>query len=287
MDGGVHRPQLDHLGAGGSDEATVGGAAGGGQLGVDAGHAADGVACRVHQGAGGGEEGIARQGPVDLVLQTVAVEDRFGAPAQGLFGLLGGEAEIEHHFQLAGDHVGGAGAGVDVGDLEAGGREEFVALIPFHGGQLGQGRQGLVDRIAGQLGIGHMALHADHPQHAVEGAAPAVLDGVANGLGRGGLPHQTPVDPFAARAERFHHLHRAVHRRSFFIAGDEKGEAAGRLGVFFQKALHGGDHGGDGTFHVGGAAAVEAAVVDGGLERRMPPGFQGAGGHHVGVAGKA
>src|SRR6478672_8640377 len=36
VDGGVHRPELDHLRADARDEAAVAGAAGGGQLGLDA-----------------------------------------------------------------------------------------------------------------------------------------------------------------------------------------------------------------------------------------------------------
>src|SRR2546427_4833187 len=35
-------------------------------------------------------------------------------------------AEVEIHFELAGNHVVGTGAGVDVGDLQAGRREALV-----------------------------------------------------------------------------------------------------------------------------------------------------------------
>ena len=47
----------------------------------------------------------------------------------------------------------------DIRDLEAGGREEFIALIPDRAGELCQGRGGLVDWVAPQMRIGHMALN--------------------------------------------------------------------------------------------------------------------------------
>src|SRR6202042_3294465 len=44
---------------------------------------------------------------------------------------------------------------------------------------------------------------------------------------------------------------------------------------------------GDAAFHVDGAAAVEQAVLDVARERAMAPGSLVAGGHHVGMPGKA
>jgi hypothetical protein len=82
----------------------------------------------------------------------VLVEDRRDALLQAFDGGFGGEAEVEQRGQLARDHVGGAGAGVEVGDLEAGRREERVAFVPVLGGQFGQGRCGQVDRVRARCG---------------------------------------------------------------------------------------------------------------------------------------
>ena len=60
----------------------------------------------------------------------------------------------------------------------------FVARVPCGGGQFGQGGCGLMDRIAREVRIGDMALHAAHHEIAGERAAASVLDGVAEALGR-------------------------------------------------------------------------------------------------------
>jgi hypothetical protein len=70
----------------------------------------------------------------------VLVEDGMHALLQAFHGAGGGEAEVEvdHHF--ARDHVGGAGAAVDVGHLPGGRQEVFVARVPLFGHQFGQRR---------------------------------------------------------------------------------------------------------------------------------------------------
>ncbi|MNC76394.1 hypothetical protein D3C75_1281060 [compost metagenome] len=51
-------------------------------------------------------------------------------------GQFGAEAEVKLHEHFTGDHVIAAGTGLHVGNLHAGWREEFVALIPLNGDQL-------------------------------------------------------------------------------------------------------------------------------------------------------
>ena len=41
-----------------------------------------------------------------------------------------------------------------------------------------------------------------------------------------GLPHQAPVDALPPLAQHFDHPARAVDRRAFLIAGDQKGDGA-------------------------------------------------------------
>jgi hypothetical protein len=55
-----------------------------------------------------------------------------------------------------------AGAGVDVRDLERRRREEFVAAVPLRAASSASAGASLVHRVARQLRVGDMALHAAH-----------------------------------------------------------------------------------------------------------------------------
>ena len=79
-------------------------------------------------------------------------------------GQLCAEAEVELNLQLPRNDVGGAGAGLDIGNLEAGGGEVGVAFIPYRLGELSQCRRRLVDGVVRQMGIGHMPLYAMNGQ---------------------------------------------------------------------------------------------------------------------------
>ena len=216
----------------------------------------------------------------------MAVQDRVHTGLQALGRGLGAEAEVEVQHQLARDHVGGAGAGVHVADLPAGGREEGIAVVPVRGHQFGQRRRQLVDRVARQLRVGDVALDAAHRELARQRAAAAVLDHVAELLDRGRLADDAGVQPLAACLQPLHQAHRAVHRRAFFVAGDQQRDGARVFGVRGDETFGGHREGGDRTLHVGGAAAVELAVAHAGHKRVAGPALQRAGGHHVGVAGK-
>ena len=83
------------------------------------------------QAAGRGEEGLAAQRPGQLVVQRHGGRARACTRClQRLGRRFGAEAEVEVNYQLAGDHVARAGAGVDVRHLPAGRREVLVALVP-------------------------------------------------------------------------------------------------------------------------------------------------------------
>jgi hypothetical protein len=66
------------------------------------------------------------------------------------------------------------------------------------GGDGGDGRCESVDRVVRQLRVGDVALLAVDAEHAVEAAAAAVLDDVAQALLAGGLAHQGVVDLLVA-----------------------------------------------------------------------------------------
>ncbi|MND81072.1 hypothetical protein D3C80_728580 [compost metagenome] len=202
-------------------------------------------------------------------------------------GQLGAETEVELHLQFAGDDVGGAGPGLDVGYLEAGGGEVGVALIPDGGGELRQGRRRLVDGVVCQMRISHVALYPAYQQIAGDGAAAAVLHHVPYHCGGGGLADDAPADLLVARLQGVDDAHSAVDEGPLFIGGDEEGDGALMVRMLGHEALGGHHHGGQRSLHVGGAAAIEHAILDGRLERRGVPLLQRPGGHHVGVAGEA
>ncbi len=190
-------------------------------------------------------------------------------------------------MQFAGNDVGGTGARLDVGDLEAGGREVGVALIPFDGGELGQRRGRLVDRVVRQMGIGDVALHPTHQQIAGDGAAPAVLHHVPHHGGRGGLADDAPADLLVTGLQGVDHPGGTVDEGPLLVGGDEEGNRPSVIRMLGHEALDRHHHGCQRALHVGGAAPVQHAILDGRLERRGVPFVQRAGGHHVCVAGEA
>src|SRR5690606_9023336 len=124
-------------------------------------------------------------------------EDRVYPRFQALGGAGGREAEVEIDRQLARDHVVGAGAGVDVRHLPGGRRVVLVAFVPDLGGQFGQRRRGLVDRVARQVRVGDVALHALDDEVARQGAAAPVLDRVAQDVVRGRLADDAEIERLA------------------------------------------------------------------------------------------
>ena len=77
---------------------------------------------------------------------------------------LSGEAEIEIHYQLIGNHIVRACAGMNIGDLETGGLEVFIALIPFGFNQLLDRRSSDMNWIFTKMGVGDMRLNTFDPQ---------------------------------------------------------------------------------------------------------------------------
>ena len=286
VDGGVGRAQFNHLGADLGNKAAIAGAATGGQLGLQAGFGTDGSLRGFHQITGRGQERLAREAPGQVVFERVPVEYGLDALLEGLGRVLGAVAEVEVNHHLAGNHIRCARAAVDVADLPAGGGKEGIALVPFHGRQLGQRRHRLVDGVARQLGVGNVALHAFDGQAATEGATAPIFDHVPRLLDGGGLAHNAPVHALAARAERLADDFGAVMAGAFFIAGQQKGKVQRGAGVGGQKVFHRHNESSDGGFHIAGAAPKQLAIVVGGGEWRAAPLLHRAGGHHIGVARK-
>ena len=73
----VDRSEFEHLRAGRRDKTTVGGAAGGLQVGGQPGMLLDRLLRGLDQFALGGQKRVAGYRPVDVVVELVLVEDRF------------------------------------------------------------------------------------------------------------------------------------------------------------------------------------------------------------------
>ena len=86
-----------------------------------------------------------------------------------------------------------------------------------------------MNRIARELRIRDVALHALDGQRAGQRAAPAVLDHVAQRVDRRRLADDAIVDALAARGQLLDDLHRAVDRRTFLVGRDEQRDRAGRV----------------------------------------------------------
>ena len=77
------------------------------------------------------------------------------------------------------DDILGARSSPQVGDLEAGGGVMGVAFVPDAPAEFIQSWTKQVHGVFGRRRVGHMALDADDGQRARQGAAPAVLDCIA------------------------------------------------------------------------------------------------------------
>ena len=199
----------------------------------------------------------------------------------------GAEAEVEQHRELAGNHVGGPGAGMDVGDLPGGGWEVLVALVPTCGGQLRQGRCSQVDWVSRQLRVGDMALQPLHHEGAGKRSSTPVLDGVAQPVHAGRLADDAVVNRLAAPTKRLHDSRRPVDRCAFFVRRDQQRNRPSVRGMRGNESLRGGDECGERGLHVGRAAAIDKAVTLRGGEGIAPPPLDGARGHHVGMPREA
>ena len=166
MDRGGHRPELDHFRAELGDEAAVGCAARGADVGRRTSDFADRGAQGLDQLAARREIRRAGERPFEFVIEPVTIEHG----ANALLELVGrarrGKAEIEHHLDLARDDVGRPGAAVDIGDLPGGRRKVFVAPVPLGRGELGERGGGEMNGVFRQMRIRDVALHALDAQRA-------------------------------------------------------------------------------------------------------------------------
>ena len=171
------------------------------------------------------------------------------------------------------------------------GREQRGTAIERLGLQRRNERQQPADRIFRPLRIGDMALPAGHDQVAIERAAAADLDGVAQFRDIARLAQNAVVEFFAVLGRPLQKLGRAVDRDAFLVAGDQERERAAaallRLAAIRREMIeHGGECAGDAALHVDRAAAVELAVRHFAGKRRMCPGLFVARRYHVGMAGE-
>ena len=135
--------------------------------------------------------------------------------------------------------------------------------------------------------IGDVALDAIDVQHAVQRAAAADLDAVAEHFDIAGFAEHAMVEFLAARCRPLQQLDGAVDGDVFLVAGDQERDRPLWLAVMGREIFqHRGDAAGDAALHVDGAAPVQKAVLDVARERAMGPGALVARRHHVGMSGK-
>jgi hypothetical protein len=144
----------------------------------------------------------------------------------------------------------------------------------------------LVNGIIRQLRVSHVPLLAMHEHAAGERAAPADLDGIAQGLDAGRFADEAVIDLDPVFAKPLHDLDRAMERGTFLVGGDEQADGTLVPGVFGQKILDRGDKRRQRGFHVSRAAPVKITVADLGLEGVALPGLAWTGRHDVGMAGE-
>ncbi|MNV83424.1 hypothetical protein D3C71_1772300 [compost metagenome] len=120
----------------------------------------DSVYHRIHQLAALGQERLAGKPPVQGVAQFVFIQQSNHAGFDHLVGQFRAKAEVELHEKIARNNVVAAGARLNVGDLHAGRREEFIAFIPLDPHQLAQHWRRAMYRVISEMRVGHVALHA-------------------------------------------------------------------------------------------------------------------------------
>ena len=227
VDAGVDRAELDDFGAERRDEAAVRGAAAGARLGLDAAVLADRRDGRLAQRAVAGQERLAGQPQSSVKSMPCARRIASTRSRNSAAVLAVPKRKLNTASQFAGHHVVGAGAGVEVGDLKRGRRERVVALVPTRRREFGQRRCERVDRIARQVRIGDVTLHAVHVQVPGQRAAPTDADQVAEALFRRRLADHAPVDALAAAAKFLGDAAHAVDRAAFLVRGQQQRDAAG------------------------------------------------------------
>src|SRR5258708_3422910 len=115
--------------------------------------------------------------------------------------------------------------------------------------------------IVGVFGIGEVAVLAGDDEGAVERAAPADLDGVANHRRIARLAEDAMVEGLAARGRPFDELHGSVHSNAFLVSRYQERDRSLRLAPARGKMIErGGERAGDLALQVDRAAAVERAV---------------------------
>src|SRR5690606_36775951 len=99
------------------------------------------------------------------------------------------------------------------------------------------------DRIVSKMRVGHVPLNTLHRQYDPQRATPTILDEVTDLAGRGGFADDAPGDLGVSGFEPLNHLDGPIDGRSFFIAGNQKTDAAAMVAMLRYKIFTGHDHG--------------------------------------------
>src|SRR6266566_4055801 len=231
MRGSADQPELHHWTIV-LDEAGVGGAARGGTRRFMPGDLGDRARDQIDERSGLGQKhvgvrGLELQPPAHLFSRCLAAS-RLDEMLERFLRMAIVEADVESRARLPGDQVHGSIADVDRGELQVRRSEMLGAFIERLRHQRAHQRDEPADRIVRKLRGGDMPLPAGHGQRAVERAAPADLEGVAQSGGARRLADEGMIEHDAALGRPAQQLDRAVDRHAFLIAGDEQRNRAAR-----------------------------------------------------------
>src|SRR5262249_333287 len=117
-------------------------------------------------------------------------------------------------------------------------------------------------------------------------AAAAIFDHISCSLNSGRFAHDAKVERSAAAFQVLAYFDRAIHSRTFFIAGQKEGDRNRGIRMRPQELFACNDHGCNRSLDGGGGAAIEFAIANYGSEWFTRPLTQRAGWYHVGVPGE-
>src|SRR5262249_49740217 len=132
------------------------------------------------------------------------------------------EADVEARTRLARDEIDDGVADIDRGEFQVRSVELRAAVVERSRHQrVHQGDQPAYG-VVGTFGIGDVALLTGDDEGAVERAAPADLDSVADHRRIARLAEDAMVESLAALGRPLDELHRAVHGDAFLVSSDQE-----------------------------------------------------------------
>src|SRR5690606_8289891 len=142
------------------------------------------------------------------------------------------------------------------------------------------------DRVACQMGVGHMALLSLDSQPPGQRAAASILYCITQGIDTGRFTHNTVVRKFCAFGKGVAYFYCSVYGRAFLIRGDQQRYGAAMVRMSGDELFHRHHESSDRSLHISRTTTVKPSVTLRRDEGRAVPMFGRPGWHHIGMAGK-